>query len=264
MRLFQIDSFTKEIFKGNPAGVALVDKPLFEETMQALASEMNLAETAFVEKVGERYGLRWFTPAREVPLCGHATLASAFVLFEEGLHDASEPVVFETLSGELIVSKQAEGSLLMDFPRTDPQPYTGVDLSKIRSQFGDAIHEILEVPNELIIILKSAVAVRDANPSSDVIAELAVNGVMVSGWDENGEYDFVSRYFAPNLGIKEDPVTGFIHTILSPYWAKKKNQNSFKCYQASARGGELFVSVKETRILIQGHAVKVFETEISL
>lgn len=264
MRLFQIDSFTKEVFKGNPAGVVLVEKPLFEETMQALATEMNLAETAFVEKVGERYGLRWFTPAKEVPLCGHATLASAFVLFEEGLHDAAEPVIFETLSGELIVSKQKDGSLLMDFPRTDPKPYSGADLDKIQSLFGDAIHEVLEVPNELIVILKSADAVRAANPSSDVIAELAVNGVMVSGWDESVEYDFISRYFAPNLGIKEDPVTGFIHTILSPYWAKQKGQDTFKCYQASARGGELFVTVKENRTLIQGHAVKVFETEISI
>lgn len=264
MRLFQIDSFTKEIFKGNPAGVALVEKPLFEETMQALATEMNLAETAFVERIGETYGLRWFTPAKEVPLCGHATLASAFVLFEEGLHDVTVPIVFETLSGELIVSKQEDGSLLMDFPRKDPQTYSGADMNKIRSLFGDAIEEILEVPNELIVILKSADAVREVNPSSDVIAELAVNGVMVSGWDESGENDFVSRYFAPNLGIKEDPVTGFIHTILSPYWAIKKNQDTFKCYQASARGGELLVTVKDTRILIQGHAVKVFETEIEL
>lgn len=264
MRLFQIDSFTKELFKGNPAGVCLVETPLSETTMQALATEMNLAETAYIEERGGKYGLRWFTPAREVPLCGHATLASAFVLFNEGLHDKSNPITFETLSGELIVASQEDGSLLMDFPRNDPKPYTGEDEAKIKALFGSALHEILEVPNELVVILNSADEVRKANPSSDVIAQLAVNGVMVSGWDENGDYDFVSRYFAPNLGIKEDPVTGFIHTILSPYWAKLKGKNLFKCFQASPRGGELLVTVKENRTLIQGHAVKVFETDIEV
>ena len=264
MRLFQIDSFTRQIFKGNPAGVCLVDQPLSEETMQALATEMNLAETAYIEKRGGKYGLRWFTPAREVPLCGHATLASAFVLFEEGIHDKSSPIIFETLSGELIVKAEDDGSLLMDFPRNDPGKYQGSETVKIRTLFGDAVLEILEVPNELIVILDSAEAVKKANPSSDIIAELAVNGVMISGWDESGKYDFVSRYFAPNLGIKEDPVTGFIHTILSPYWTKVKGKHQFSCYQASARGGELMVAVKETRILIQGHAVKVFDTDINI
>lgn len=264
MRLFQIDSFTQEVFKGNPAGVCLVEEALSEDTMQALATEMNLAETAFIEKKGDKYGLRWFTPAREVPLCGHATLASAFVLFEEGIHDAHQPITFETLSGDLIVRKQNDDTLLMDFPRTDPSLYNGSNLTKAKELFGASVVEVLEVPNELIVILDSSESVRKANPSSDIIAELAVNGVMVSGWDDSEDYNFVSRYFAPNLGIKEDPVTGFIHTILSPYWSKKKNQTEFRCYQASARGGELFVTVKENRTLIKGHAVKVFETEINL
>ncbi|WP_420386088.1 PhzF family phenazine biosynthesis protein [Roseivirga sp.] len=264
MKLYQIDSFTKKVFKGNPAGVALVEESLSEETMQALASEMNLAETAFVVRNNNKYGLRWFTPAREVPLCGHATLASAFVLFNEGLHDLSDPITFETLSGDLIVSYEKDGSLLMDFPRTNPVEYTRGNMDKIQQLFGDAIVEVLEVPNELIVILDSADSVRKCNPSSDVIASLAVNGVMVSGWDHSGAYDFVSRYFAPNLGIKEDPVTGFIHTILSPYWSSQKAKNTFKCYQASPRGGELLVTVQESRILIQGYAVKVFETEVNI
>lgn len=264
MKLFQIDSFTKELFKGNPAGVCLLDKQLDEATMQALATEMNLAETAYIEERGGKYGLRWFTPAKEVPLCGHATLASAFVLFNEGIHVKSNPITFETLSGDLIVSLQNDGSLLMDFPRNDPKPYTGKDEGKIKALFGGALHEILEVPNELVVILNSADDVRKANPSSDIIAQLAVNGVMISGWDEDGGFDFVSRYFAPNLGIKEDPVTGFIHTILSPYWAQMKGMNQFRCYQASPRGGKLLVTVKENRTLIQGHAVKVFETDIEI
>ena len=264
MRLFQIDSFTKERFKGNPAGVCLVEESLSEDFMQNLATEMNLAETAYVEKRGGKYGLRWFTPAKEVPLCGHATLASAYVLFEEGIHPKSEPIIFQTLSGELIVSAEEDGGLRMDFPRTDPFEYTGSDKQLIQSLFGEDLLEILEVPNELVVILKSAENVRSVNPSSDIIAKLAVNGVMVSGWDESGKYDFVSRYFAPNLGIKEDPVTGFIHTILSPYWSKVKGENQFRCYQASARGGELFVTVQESRTIIQGNAVKVFETEIEV
>lgn len=264
MRLFQIDSFTKELFKGNPAGVCLVEKVLSSKQMQTIASEMNLSETAFIESKGSKYGLRWFTPAQEVPLCGHATLASAFVLFNEGLHPKTDPIVFETLSGDLIITYQNDSSLLMDFPLNTPNIFEGSDKEKINKAFGSSVIEILEVPNELILILESAEAVREANPPSDIIAELAVNGVMISGWDNAGEYDFVSRYFAPNLGIKEDPVTGFIHTILSPYWAKMKNQRSFKCYQASERGGELMVSVKENRVHIQGHAVKVFETEINI
>ena len=264
MRLFQIDSFTKEIFKGNPAGVCLVDGELSSEKMQHIASEMNLSETAFIERRGSKYGLRWFTPAQEVPLCGHATLASAFVLFNEGIHPKDQSIVFETLSGDLIIHYQADDSLLMDFPMKMPAAYTGGKNEQIKLAFGESIKEVLQVPDELIVILDSAEAVKRADPPSDIIAGLAVNGVMVSGWDKSSEYDFVSRYFAPNLGIKEDPVTGFIHTILSPYWAKQKDQQSFKCFQASSRGGELLVSVKGNRVHIQGHAVKVFETDLSI
>lgn len=262
MRLFQIDSFTQEMFKGNPAGVCLLETELSSDKMQSIASEMNLSETAFVQKNDSKYSLRWFTPAQEVPLCGHATLASAFVLFNEGIHPKIEPIIFETLSGDLIVHYQEGGLLLMDFPLKVPVPYKGEDLDKISEAFGNSVQEVLEVPDELIVILDSSKSVRQADPPSDIIAELAVNGVMVSGWDNSRQYDFVSRYFAPNLGIKEDPVTGFIHTILSPYWAKQKSQQTFKCYQASARGGELWVNVLEERVYIQGHAMKVFETDL--
>lgn len=264
MKLYQIDSFTKAKFKGNPAGVCILEERLNKDQMQAIASEMNLSETAFIEKKGERYGLRWFTPASEVPLCGHATLASAFVLFNEGFHSKNESIFFDTLSGELMVNINSEGALSMDFPGKVPVAYTGNHLDLIRQEFGESIQEILEVPNELIVILESSEAVKNAHPSSDVIAKLSKYGVMISGWDHSGQYDFVSRYFGPNLGIKEDPVTGFIHTILSPYWAKMKDQQSFKCYQASERGGELSTEVKGNRVILNGNAVKIFETDLSL
>ncbi|WP_286755693.1 PhzF family phenazine biosynthesis isomerase [Roseivirga sp. UBA838] len=264
MKLYQIDSFTQTVFGGNPAGVCVLTEPLREDEMQAIASEMNLSETAFVVKKEGRYDLRWFTPAREVPLCGHATLASAFVLFSEGFHTADAPIVFDTLSGELVVKQMSDGALEMNFPLTMPSSYSGDQQHIIQSTFGPSVIDVLEVPNELIVIVDSVQTLVGLNPSMDNVARLAVNGVMVSAWDETGTYDFASRYFAPNLGINEDPVTGFIHTILSPYWAVKKGQTQFKCLQASKRRGELFVETLSNRTLIRGFAVKVFETELAM
>ncbi|OEK05191.1 PhzF family phenazine biosynthesis protein [Roseivirga misakiensis] len=259
MKLYQVDSFTKEVFRGNPAAVCIVDRELSEAQMQSIALEMNLSETAFVRLGEESCDLRWFTPAREVPLCGHATLASAFVLFEEGYWNKTEPIIFNTLSGQLIVTKNSNGSLSMDFPSTIPNK-ADEDINKIEKLFGGEVIETLRIPGELIVILKNPEDLFSTDPDSGVIASLAKNGVIVSVWCGNEQYDFASRYFAPNLGIKEDPVTGFMHTILTPYWANRKGQDSFKALQASSRSGDLWLTLKGDRVVITGNAVKVFES----
>lgn len=260
MKLYQIDSFTKKVFKGNPAGVCIVDKSLSETQMQDLALEMNLSETAFVTIGKDSCDLRWFTPAQEVPLCGHATLASAFVLFEEGFWPKESAIIFNTLSGELIVTANEDGSLSMDFPANTPTRATDISVKELENAFGGTIQEVLTVPGELILIFEDLDTLLQTNPDTGYVARLAENGVIVSAWSENCEYDFASRYFAPNLGIKEDPVTGFMHTILTPYWSGKKDKTNFNAFQASKRSGKMHAELRGNRVVLTGWAVKVFET----
>lgn len=264
MKLFQIDSFTKELFKGNPAAVCVLDRELTDLQMQQIAVEMNLSETAFVRLGQDACDLRWFTPAKEVPLCGHATLATAFVLFNEGYWLKEKPIVFNTLSGELTVTLNSDQSLSMDFPGLVPTVNHDVSLLDLEHLFGGKVKEVLTVPNELIVILEDLETVLNTNPDSSVISSLAVNGVIVSAWSDNHEYDFASRYFAPNLGIKEDPVTGFMHTILTPYWSKKMNKTDFIAFQASDRTGHMTTQIKGNRVILKGDAIKVFETDFNI
>lgn len=259
MKLYQIDSFTKEIFKGNPAAVCLVEEDLPEKQMQLIATEMNLSETAFVRQYGTHCNLRWFTPAREVPLCGHATLAAAHVLWSHGYWSKERSIEFNTLSGSLYTSLESE-LITMDFPANPPSPDPNIYKPELEEELGVSIREVLSVPNELLLILGEK-DVRKLDPNPGFIGRLATNGVMISAAAE-GDYDFVSRYFAPNLGIKEDPVTGFMHTIVTPYWAGIMGKVQFNAYQASARGGEVKTELKGDRVLLKGHAVEVFETEI--
>ncbi len=264
MKLFQIDSFTEELFKGNPAAVCIVDQPLNDLQMQQIALEMNLSETAFV-KLGEAScDLRWFTPAKEVPLCGHATLATAYVLYNEGYWSVNEPIVFDTLSGELIVAQNADGSLSMDFPASIPAEDQKASIFELEKLFGGKVKEALTVPNELIVIFEDLSTLLNTDPDTSVIANLAENGVIVSAWAGSDTYDFASRYFAPNLGIKEDPVTGFMHTILTPYWSSKMNQSKFRAFQASSRSGNMTAELRGNRVILSGHAIKVFESELNI
>ena len=260
MKLYQIDSFTKEIFKGNPAAVCIVEDDLPEAQMQLIAAEMNLSETAFVKQYDSHCNLRWFTPATEVPLCGHATLAAAHVLWQHGYWPKDQAIEFNTLSGSLYT--RLEGDLIiMDFPANVPEVNPNIYKPELEEELGVSIQDILTYPNELILILKEE-ELRNLNPDPGFISRQAKNGVIVSAKSEGGDYDFVSRYFAPNLGIKEDPVTGFMHTILTPYWSQKLGMNEFSAYQASARGGEMKTELKGDRVLLKGHAVEFFQTEI--
>lgn len=264
MRLFQIDSFTTELFKGNPAAVCIVDRELSDEQMQQIAVEMNLSETAFVKIGKESCDLRWFTPAREVPLCGHATLATAYVLFNEDYWQNDRPIVFNTLSGNLTVTLNEDESLSMDFPGLMPEGESDYSVKELENIFGGKIQQVLTVPNELIVIFEKLETLLNTDPDTGRIAEMATNGVIVSAWSNREDYDFASRYFAPNLGIKEDPVTGFMHTILTPYWSAKKGRNSFRAFQASERTGHMTTELKGERVILQGNAIKVFETDFGL
>lgn len=264
MKIYQVDSFTKELFKGNPAAVAIVENELSTDLMRQIALEMNLSETAFVTLHDNYCDLRWFTPASEVPLCGHATLASAFALWEKGHWAKSETIEFRTLSGSLFTSLDHNGMITMDFPSNPAKPNLGFDKAEMELVFGYPIKEVLDYPDELILIFEQEEAVLNANPNSEIIAAQAKNGVIVSAKGEQSGYDFVSRYFAPKLGIKEDPVTGFMHTILTPYWASETGKTEFNAFQASARTGEMQTVLKGDRVLLKGYAIMVFETELSL
>lgn len=263
MKFFQVDSFTKEIFKGNPAAVCIVEDDLDEVFMQKIALEMNLSETAFVKIYKKHCNLRWFTPASEVPLCGHATLATAHILWSHGYWPKEKQIEFSTLSGTLFTRLEGE-KIVMDFPGTHPVSLTDYDKTELEDELGGLVNEVLTVPNELIAIMSDETDLRRSNPDDGFIARQAKNGVIVSARSEKGDYDFVSRYFAPNLGIKEDPVTGFMHTILTPYWSRHLEKTSFRAYQASARGGEMETELRGDRVLLKGHAVEVFETTLKI
>ncbi|MEL6537456.1 MAG: PhzF family phenazine biosynthesis isomerase [Bacteroidota bacterium] len=260
MKIFQVDSFTEKPFRGNPAGVCFLEGKLDDTTQQSIALEMNLSETAFVEPEGEGYRLRWFTPTAEVDLCGHATLASAHILFSEGHVAQEDTIQFQTRAGELKVHKEKE-MLVMDFPA---RPSAGMPIleefeemfpgSEIVAAARDKYNLILEMPTEAVV--------RKASPNMEAIAEHSDQGVIITA--EGNRYDFVSRFFGPNVGVPEDPVTGSAHCQLGPYWAKKLEKTSFRAFQASARGGEIGVEVKEDRCLLKGYAVTVFQGELKL
>ncbi len=264
MKLYQVDAFTKKVFSGNPAAVCIVDKDLSETEMQSIAEEMHLSETAFVRVYGKHCNLRWFTPNAEVRLCGHATLATAFILWQEGYWPSEKKIEFSTLSGPLFTSLNKNGSVSMDFPATIPEKDESFDKMPMEEELGGLIKEVLRIPNELILIMSDVEKLKRAKPNPVFIGEQARNGVMISGWSDKEDFDFVSRYFAPNLGINEDPVTGFMHTILTPYWSKVTGKTKFNVRQASARGGKMATELTGDRVILTGDAIKVFQTEIDI
>lgn len=250
LEFHQVDAFSTQPFSGNPAMVYRLEQWLPDELMQKIAAEHNLAETAFVVREGERWRIRWFTPATEVPLCGHATLASAHVLFEV-YGEAAERLQFDSHSGPLTVTREA-GRLVLDFPRYDPQPLA--ELPPVAQALGCPVVEVWQT-NELFVVLDSEQAVRECRPDMAAVAALPGLGVIVTA--RGVEHDFVSRYFAPGIGIPEDPVTGSTHCSLIPYWAQRLDQDVLRARQCSARGGELFCRLEGDRVKIGGHATLV-------
>jgi PhzF family phenazine biosynthesis protein len=255
--VFQIDAFTSRVFAGNPAAVCPLEGWLENETLQAIAAENNLSETAYFVKRGDRYDLRWFTPAVEVDLCGHATLASAFVIFNY-LEPAREAVAFDTQSGELIVRRNGD-LLSMDFPARPPVecPPPAL-LEKALKRRPIATH----MSRDLMAVMESEAQVRSLQPDMGLLAQLDAFAVIVTAPGDDS--DFVSRFFAPASGVPEDPVTGSAHCTLVPYWSRCLGKTSLYARQVSARGGELWCEDRGERVVIQGRAARFMQGEIVL
>ncbi|MBC6988880.1 MULTISPECIES: PhzF family phenazine biosynthesis protein [Hymenobacter] len=259
--LYQVDAFTDRVFSGNPAAVCPLTEWLSAETMQAIAAENNLAETAFfVPKSQGEYDLRWFTPAAEIDLCGHATLASAHVLFRH-LNFKGEEITFHTKSGPLRVRHAADGRFTMDFPSRPPR-HLDVPPTGLRDALRATPLEVL-ASRDLVALFSTEAEVHALAPDIAKIAQLEYIGVIATAPGSNG-IDFVSRFFAPRVGVPEDPVTGSAHASLIPYWAKKLGKNTLRARQISSRGGDLWCELQDDRVLIGGYAVTYLKGEIEL
>jgi PhzF family phenazine biosynthesis protein len=257
LEFHQVDAFSDRPFSGNPAMVYRLDTWLDDELMQKIAAEHNLAETAFLVREGPVWHIRWFTPTTEVPLCGHATLASAYVLFEID-KEPVERLDFICKSGPLSVSREGE-RLWLDFPAIMP---TEVDVTlDIERALGVKAVDVLG-SKELFVVLESEQAVLDCQPDMVALAKLPWLGAIVTA--KGSKHDFVSRYFAPAIGINEDPVTGSTHCSLIPYWSERLNKSSLTAYQCSARGGELFCQMEGDRVSIGGNATLVASGKLML
>jgi PhzF family phenazine biosynthesis protein len=258
-RIFQVDAFTTRRFSGNPAAVMPMDRFLADLALQAIAQENNLSETAFLVREDGDYRLRWFTPVAEVPLCGHATLASAAVVMER-LEPARNEVVFHTRSGPLTV-KRAEAGYVMDFPSKPPERVA------VPPGFADALgvvpSEVFANDFNYMAVLHSAEAVRELAPDLAAIARLDRPGICVTAPGDDG-YDFVSRYFVPAKGVPEDPVTGSTHCMLTPYWADRLGKTELRAFQASRRGGEVVCRLLGDRVELKGSCVFYLEGEVEI
>jgi PhzF family phenazine biosynthesis protein len=258
--IFQVDAFTDKPFAGNPAGVCVLPEPRSERWMQDVAREMNLSETAFLLKQEDGFQLRWFTPAAEVDLCGHATLASAHILWETEYLQPQEQARFHTHSG-LLTAERVDGNWIeLDFPpkpeqTTDAPPHL-LEALGIQAQYVgvNVFDYLVEVDTEETL--------RNMQPDITLLAQVPVRGVIVTSRASTPGYDFVSRFFAPRVGVNEDPVTGSAHCCLTPYWSKRLGKNELLAYQASARGGVLRVCIRGDRVKIGGQAVTTLRGEL--
>ena len=253
--IYQVDAFTRETFKGNPAAVVPLESWLPSETMLAIAAENNLAETAFFVKEGDGFGLKWFTPEVEMDLCGHATLASAYVLWNE-LGYEGDTLRFETKSGSLTVERQGE-LMVMDFP-SRPAEETDVP-DGFDVALGARPQTVLKSRDYLAVYASEAEVIA-LRPDFRAITELGIVTVIVTA--PGDQADFVSRFFAPSVGFDEDPVTGSAHCTLIPYWAERLNKNELYAHQVSKRGGEIFCELQGDRVKIAGNAVLYLKGEI--
>ena len=258
-KLYIVDAFTAAPFAGNPAAVCLLPEPRPARWMQQVAAEMNLSETAFLWPQSDGYSLRWFTPATEVKLCGHATLASAHVLWESGELDRSHAARFQTLSGQ-ITAVLFEDGIEMDFPAL---PATMAEApAALLTALGIEAIDAGQVGDKQLIVVDGAQIVRQMQPDFSALRRMPGRGVMVTSRADTDEFDFVSRYIAPWVGIDEDPVTGSAHCTLGPYWAEKLGKKSLHAFQASARGGVLDVRPEGDRVFLRGQAVTILIGEL--
>ncbi|MEL7351117.1 MAG: PhzF family phenazine biosynthesis protein [Cyanobacteria bacterium P01_A01_bin.116] len=272
LTIIQVDAFTSELFSGNPAAICVTPEPLEDSLMQKIAAEMNLSETAFLSPIDGGFSLRWFTPAVEVDLCGHATLASAHVLWQEGHLPAGEPAKFLTNSGWLGAAQKGRW-IELDFPARPTQP-AHVMPQLIKSLCcGGNVRSVSKNNENYLVEVQSEAVLKKLHPDFAEMKKLPVQGVIATAAAQSDEYDFVSRYFAPNVGIDEDPVTGSAHGSLAPYWQAKLGKSEMLAKQISARGGVVRVQCQransndsveaaDNRILISGEAVTVLKGEL--
>lgn len=261
LRITQVDAFTHRPFAGNPAAVCILPKPADSEWMLNVAREMNLAETAFLVKQRDGYDLRWFTPAIEVDLCGHATLASAHVLWEDGHLPKTAQARFHTRSG-LLTADQNGAWIELDFPATPAKP--APPAAGLIEALGAKPSFVGKSPFDYFVEVDSESTVRTLAPNLSALGEVQARGVIVTARaDGKSKYDFVSRFFAPQSGVPEDPVTGSAHCALAPYWSAKLGKNELVAFQASPRGGELRLRLVGDRVKIGGQAVTVLRGELT-
>ncbi len=259
LAITQVDAFTSEPFGGNPAAVCVLEEPRSERWMQLVAREMNVSETAFVVRGKDAHGLRWFTPTVEVDLCGHATLASAHVLWSTGQHPADRPARFDTRSGTLTATRRGDW-IELDFPvtpeeATEPPPGLLDALGLSSAYVGKSRFDYLvEVADEAIV--------RALRPDFSGLRAIEARGVIVTSRAAEADVDFVSRYFAPGFGIDEDPATGSTHCCLADFWGRKLGKSAFRARQLSERGGEMRVTLDGDRVRLLGQAVTVFRGEL--
>ena len=259
LTIYQVDAFTDQMFRGNPAGVCILAERRDDSWMQNVAAEMNLSETAFLQKREEGFGLRWFTPVVEVDLCGHATLASAHILWEKGLLRSEETARFHTRSG-LLTARRQDDWIELDFPSLpDKRMSVPRGLPKALGvkpkYFGRSRFDyIAEVGAEKTVL--------GLKPDFTALSKLPIRGLIVTAKASTQPYDFVSRFFAPRAGINEDPVTGSAHSVLGPYWQNRLHKNELLGHQLSKRGGIIRVRVGDKRVFIGGKAVTVLTAEL--
>ena len=260
VRIVQVDAFTNRPFAGNPAAVCVLPTAPADQWMRDVAREMNLSETAFLAPQADGYNLRWFTPAVEVDLCGHATVASAHVLWEDGHLPAGAQARFYTRSGRLLADQRGDW-IELDFPATtaapaEPPPHL-LDALGAKAQF------VGRNKFDYLVEVASEEELRGLQPDFTTLRRLPVRGVIVTARATTPEFDFVSRFFGPGSGIDEDPVTGSAHCALGPYWSKQMGKTEFTAFQASARGGVVRVCVKGDRVILGGQAVTVLRGELA-
>ena len=257
--IYQVDAFTNNPFAGNPAGVCILPEPRDDEWMQNVAKEMNLSETAFLGQQDDGYSLRWFTPAVEVDLCGHATLASAHILWETGTLAAHQQARFHTRSGLLTADRRGDW-IEMDFPAKSETPTDAP--AGLAEALGVAPIYVGQSQFDLLVEVESEEVVRTLQPNISRLEQIPVRGVIVTSRATTDGFDFISRFFAPRVGVNEDPVTGSAHCVLSPFWSERLGRNELVGYQASARGGIVLVRLEGERVRIGGQAVTVLTGQL--
>ncbi len=257
--IYQVDAFSKKVFSGNPAAVCILDNWLSDRVMQDIASENNLSETAFINMNMKPFGIRWFTPECEMGLCGHATLASARVLFDEYMDRDQKEITFSAQRGLLKTIKKSE-QIFLDFPAD--KPIKKIINNVIRESVGANIQQLFKGRDDYLAILNNEASIRNISVNMSLVSELNARGLIVSA--RGDKYDFVSRCFYPKSKIDEDPVTGSAHTLLIPYWADILKKNNLKAYQCSERGGALTCELKAERVFIGGYTARYLDGNIFL